>query len=90
SHSENKKLVDWLAKLDGRSNSDECREIFVAGILEKRKEIALLKYVKQEASLEKAAEISGLNVWEFLDLLKKTGTALNLSAGEIIAASKRA
>lgn len=85
----NKRTAEWLAELEGRKTSDEYREIFVAGIDQKRKQVALSKYTKGTVSIGKAAEIAGVTIWEFLDLMKEKNISLNLTTDEILAATSR-
>ncbi len=85
----NKKTAKWLAELENRKTSDEYRDIFITGINEKRKQIAASKYAKGTISIGKAAEIAGLSIWEFLDLMKEKNISLNLTIEEIMAAANR-
>jgi len=82
-----KKAAEDIAALEGRDKADEYREIFRLGVLEKRKQLAVSKYAKGEASLGKAAEIAGLSPWEFLDEIRRAGVHLNLEAGDILEAA---
>jgi len=84
SRNELKKEAEELAKLERRDKSDEYREIFATGIAERRKQVALQAYSKGEVSMGKAAEIAGISIWDFLDLMKERGVYLNLTAQDIL------
>jgi len=79
-----KKQMEVLAKLENKNKSDEYREIFLMGLEEKKKDIALKKYQTGKISLGKAAELAGLTSWEFLQLLKERNIPMNITKDEIL------
>jgi len=76
--------MEVLAKLENKNKSDEYREIFLMGLEEKKKDIALKKYQTGKISLGKAAELAGLTSWEFLQLLKERNIPMNITKDEIL------
>ncbi|MCX6768010.1 MAG: UPF0175 family protein [Candidatus Micrarchaeota archaeon] len=83
------KTVAWLAKLEGKDKSQEYREVFEAGLREKRRELALSKYLAGGTSVEKAAEIAGVSVWEMLDVLEEKVVSINFDFEGFVAALAR-
>ena len=79
-----KKQMEVLAKLENKNKSDEYREIFLMGLEEKKKDIALKEYQTGKISLGKAAELAGLTSWEFLQLLKERNIPMNITKDEIL------
>ena len=77
----------FLAKIEGRDQSDEYREIFKTGVAEKRLQLALDKYARSEISLGNASELAGVTLWRFLELLQEKRIDLNLSADDVIQAA---
>lgn len=75
---EMKKELEKLAKKERRSLSDEARIIFRKGLQQRKKEIAIEKYVRGEITLERAAEITGVSLWEMVELLKEQDIPYNL------------
>lgn len=88
SKAELRKAAEELSRLERRNQSDEYREIFAAGIAEKRKQLALDLYAKGEVSMGRARKIAGLPIWDFLDLMKERNIPLNLTAEDILAQAK--
>lgn len=75
---EMKKELEKLAAKEKRSLSDQARIIFQRGLQQRKKEIAIEKYVRGDVTLERAAEIAGRPIWEMVDLLKEEGIPYNL------------
>ena len=73
-----------LAKIEDKKISDEYREVFLAGLRQKKKALALKKYQRGEFSLGKAAEFAGMASWEFLQLLREANIPMNLTKEEIL------
>jgi len=77
-----------LAKSEGRNRSDTFRDIFKVGLAQKRQRLALEKYGRGEVSIGKAAEIAGVSIGEFVELLCEKKMELNLTAKDILEAAK--
>jgi len=77
-----------IAKLEGRNRSDAFRDMFRAGLSQKRQKLALEKYGRGEVSIGKAAKIAGISLWEFIELLSERKAELNLSASDILEAAQ--
>jgi len=78
------KSLDKLVTLESRKKSDEARLVLEIGIRERLKEIATEKYRKGEITLEKAAEIAEIPVWEMVELLQGMKISYNLDTDAIL------
>ena len=67
-----------LISLDALQKSEEARLVFNLGIKNRRLQLALEKYRNNKVSLEKAAEIAGLSVYEMIEVLQEKGIKYNL------------
>ena len=76
-------LLEKLTSLENRKISDEARLVMEVGIKERLKQIALERYMKKEVTLEKAAEIAEISVWEMVELLENKKIPYNLDIGAI-------
>ena len=65
------KEVEELSEFEKKDRLSVIKEIFRIGIEEKRKELALESYKKEDISLERGVEIAKLPLLEFIDLLEK-------------------
>ncbi|MBS3075267.1 UPF0175 family protein [Candidatus Pacearchaeota archaeon] len=63
--------IEIISNEEKRKKSDVLREIMYKGIMEKKLEIALKKFQNNEATASKAAEIAGVPLTIFLDILYK-------------------
>ncbi len=70
---ENIREIEIISKEEKRKKSEIIREIMYKGIMEKKLEIALKKFQNKEATASKAAQIAGLPLTLFLDILQKKG-----------------
>ncbi len=68
-----RKEVEEFMKEENLDKSAAIRKLLKKGLGEWRKQRALILLEKEEVSFNKAAEIAGMNVWNFADLLKKSG-----------------
>ena len=66
---EDMKEIEFISEEEKRKKSDILREVLNKGIMEKRLEIALKKFQKNEATAWKAASIAGVPLTKFLDIL---------------------
>ncbi len=67
------KEIEYISKYEKATKSAVLREVLDKGIKEKKLEIALEKYQKEEATASKAAKMAGLPLTLFLDILYKKG-----------------
>lgn len=79
-----KKQIDELAGLENNNKSTEYREVFLLGIEEKRKALAVKKYRKGEFSIGAAAKLAKTTSWEFLQILKERKTPINLTGEDVL------
>ncbi|MBS3174907.1 UPF0175 family protein [Candidatus Woesearchaeota archaeon] len=63
--------IENLSKLEKRSKSSILREVLESGIKQKKLELAIDKFSKNEATITKAAEIADLPLSTFMDLLSQ-------------------
>ena len=61
--------ISSLSKAEKRSRSEVLREALEMGINEKRVAIAVQKYQRREATAAKAAQVAGVSLSAFLDIL---------------------
>ncbi len=61
--------IGKLSKEQKRTRSDILREVLEKGIREKKLELALERYRNNEATAAKAAQIAGIPLSRFLDIL---------------------
>ena len=76
------KIVSDLARLEGEDRSSIMRKLMRLGISAYRKEAAVRAYSMGKASLNRAAELMGASLWEFLAELGHQGVRLNYGADE--------
>ena len=72
-----KEEAELLAELENKNKSEEYRDIFLTGLQEKKKEMAIQRYQRGELSLGKAAELANLAILEFPRLLKEKNVPIN-------------
>jgi len=65
--------IEIISKEEKRKKSEVLREIMYKGIMVKKLEIALKKFQDNEATISKAAEIAGISLTKFMDILYKRG-----------------
>ena len=63
--------LDWLAKQQHLHRVDVARQILLEGISRQRRELALRLYRRGEVSKAKAAEMTGISLWEMMDLVER-------------------
>ncbi|MDG6898475.1 MAG: UPF0175 family protein [Nitrososphaerota archaeon] len=79
---EMKKTLEELQRLTGEDKSTLLRALVNKGLAETKMDIAADRYVKGKASLGRAAEISGVSPWEFLDELRRRNVGLKYSIAD--------
>ncbi len=80
----NLKEIDQISKQEKISKSDVLRDVLEIGIKNKKLEIALEKYQKEEISIGKAAELAEIPLTRFMDILKEKGLLFHYSKEELI------
>lgn len=78
-----RKMLEELARLEGRDRAEIAREILAKGVREKRIEVAARLYREGKATLWKAAEIAGLSLWEMIAELKRRNLELQYGPREL-------
>ena len=63
------KEINEISKLEKKTKSSVLREVLERGIKEKKLELALEKFRKNEASVGKAARIAEVPLSKFMDIL---------------------
>ena len=84
-----KRALRELQELTGEDQSTLLRRLVGKGLAEARLDIAVERYVKENASLEQASEIAGASLWSFLDELRRRNVALKYSAADAEAEIER-
>jgi len=62
--------VDAIAKREQVDRTSILRQVLAAGMREIKIRYALTLYQNGNVSVGKASELAGINLWEFLDVLK--------------------
>lgn len=75
--------IEELRKLKKTDKSSVVREVFEAGIGLEREKLAVDAYKKGDVSLERAAEIAGLPILDFVKVLEKQGLHRSLDVQNI-------
>lgn len=71
-----------FAKAEKVDKSAFIKRLIDHGLKNYKLEKALELYQKQAVSLAKASELAGLNIWDFMAILKEHGVVLNYDVGE--------
>ncbi|HMF32686.1 MAG TPA: UPF0175 family protein [Candidatus Lokiarchaeia archaeon] len=80
-----KKLKEELEFLRDKVHLDQSsliRQILSEGIQQRKLDLAVAEYQKKKLSLGMAAELAGLNLWEFLEELHRRHVGLNYTLEE--------
>ena len=78
----NKDLIKELEKLANFENLDRtvlAKKILIEGIEREKINYVIQKYIQKEISIERASEISGLSLFELIEIFSKLGIAHNLT-----------
>ncbi len=78
------KMIEEIAEIERLDKSSVIRRLLDKGIIQWKEEFALKLYQDGDVSLGRAAEISSLNIWEFLDKLAEKKIPLNYDADDFI------
>lgn len=68
---EQKKMLERLAKLEKVDKSKVLRETLDIGLRQKLINLSLEEFRKGRVSLGKAAEVSGVSMWELIEAIKE-------------------
>lgn len=81
-NAEDSKAVGDLARIEGEDKSAILRKLMRLGIEAYRREAAVRAYSRGKASLNRASQLMGATLWEFLAELGKQGVKLNYGLEE--------
>ncbi|MHC1591868.1 MAG: UPF0175 family protein [Candidatus Helarchaeales archaeon] len=82
----NKEVIHELEKLAEMINLDRtslAKKILIEGIKKEKLNHAIQKYIQKEISIEKASEISGLSLYDLIEVFSKLGIPSNLSIEDL-------
>ena len=68
-----------LAEVEHVAKIDMARQLLWEGIVRRKQEVALKLYDQGQVSKSRAAEIAGLSLWEFTDVVAHRGTRWDYS-----------
>jgi predicted HTH domain antitoxin len=68
-----------LAEVEHVAKIDMARQLLWEGIARRKREVALKLYEQGQVSKSRAAEIAGLSLWEFTDVVAQRGTRWDYS-----------
>jgi len=77
------KEINEISKAEKKTKSHVLREVLEKGIKEKKLEIALEKFRKNEATAWKAARMAGIPLTVFLDILVQRGIDFHYGVREL-------
>jgi predicted HTH domain antitoxin len=81
--------LDTLAEHEHLTRIDVARQILLDGIAERKSQLALRLYESGKVTKSRAAEIAGVTLWEWHDLLDQTHARDALSAAEVLTEVRR-
>ena len=73
-----------ISKEENRKNSEILREALDLGLMEKKLAMALEKYRRREISTGKAAEMAGISLSRFLDVLREKRVPFNYTVKDLM------
>src|SRR3989338_5358771 len=73
-----------ISKEENRKNSEILREALDLGLMEKKLAMALEKYRRREISTGKAAEMAGISLNRFLDVLREKRVPFNYTVKDLM------
>ncbi len=82
----NKEIIHELEKLAEETNLDRAvlaKKILIEGIQREKLNLIIQKYIHKEISIERASEISGLSLYELIEIFSRLGIPSNLSIDDI-------
>ena len=75
--------IENLSKIENKSKSNVLRDILDIGIKEKKLEIAIKKFMNNEVTVAKAAEIANLSLTTFMDILSERKISFHYTIKEL-------
>jgi len=78
------KQIEEIAEIEKLDKSSVIRRLLDKSIIQWKEEFALKLYQDGEVSLGRAAEISSLSIWEFLEKLAEKKIPLNYDIADLI------
>ena len=82
----NRETIRELEKLAEETNLDRAvlaKKILIEGIQREKLNLIIQKYIHKEISMERASEISGLSLYELIEIFSRLGIPSNLSIDDI-------
>lgn len=76
--------IKAISKEENRKNSEILREALDIGLMEKKLAMALEKYRRREISTGKAAEMAGISLSRFLDVLREKRVPFNYTVKDLM------
>ena len=77
------KEINEISKLEKKTKSSVLREVLEMGIKDKKLELALEKFRKNEATAWKAARMAGIPLTVFMDILVQRGIDFHYGVKEL-------
>lgn len=74
--------LEALAEVEHVAKIDIARQLLWEGIARRKQEVALKLYGQGQVSKSRAAEIAGLSLWEFTELVEQQGARWDYSLEE--------
>jgi len=74
--------LEALAKVEHVAKIDMARQLLWEGIARRKQEVALKLYEQGQASKSRAAEMAGLSLWEFMEVVEQRGSRWDYSLEE--------
>jgi predicted HTH domain antitoxin len=74
--------LEALAEVEHVAKIDMARQLLWEGIARRKREVALRLYEQGQVSKSRAAEIAGLSLWEFTELVEQRGARWDYSLEE--------
>jgi predicted HTH domain antitoxin len=74
--------LEALAEVEHVAKIDMARQLLWEGIARRKQEVALKLYEEGQVSKSRAAEIAGLSLWEFTELVERRGVRWDYSLEE--------
>jgi len=73
------KELERLADLENLDRTALAKKILIEGIEREKLNYVVQKYIHKEISIERASEISGLSLYELIEVFSKLGIASNIT-----------
>ncbi len=77
------KELENLAENMNLDRTSLAKKILSEGIQREKLNLAVQKYINKEISIERAGEISGLSLYDLIDIFSRLGITSNISINDI-------